>query len=38
MRMIMLGVFGFVGVIEVISILFRPVALSFRLYRKHLRR
>ncbi|MFK7850995.1 MAG: F0F1 ATP synthase subunit A [Akkermansiaceae bacterium] len=28
----MILVFGFVGVLEVISILFRPVALSFRLY------
>ena len=28
----MILVFGFVGVLEVVSILFRPVALSFRLY------
>lgn len=28
----MILVFGFVGALEVISILFRPVALSFRLY------
>jgi F-type H+-transporting ATPase subunit a len=28
----MILVFGFVGVLEVISILFRPVALSFRLF------
>jgi F-type H+-transporting ATPase subunit a len=28
----MILVFGFVGILEVISILFRPVALSFRLY------
>jgi F-type H+-transporting ATPase subunit a len=32
MSLMMLVVFGFVGVLEVISILFRPVALSFRLY------
>ena len=32
MSVLMLCVFGFVGVLEVISILFRPVALSFRLY------
>jgi F-type H+-transporting ATPase subunit a len=32
MSVMMLGVFGFVGILEVISILFRPVALSFRLY------
>jgi F-type H+-transporting ATPase subunit a len=32
MGLMMLGVFGFVGILEVISILFRPVALSFRLY------
>ncbi len=32
MSLMMLGVFGFVGILEVISILFRPVALSFRLY------
>jgi F-type H+-transporting ATPase subunit a len=28
----MILVFGFVGILEVVSILFRPVALSFRLY------
>ncbi len=32
MAVAMLLVFAFVGVLEVISILFRPVALSFRLY------
>jgi F-type H+-transporting ATPase subunit a len=32
MSLMMLVVFGFVGILEVISILFRPVALSFRLY------
>jgi F-type H+-transporting ATPase subunit a len=32
MSVMMLAVFGFVGVLEIISILFRPVALSFRLY------
>jgi F-type H+-transporting ATPase subunit a len=32
MAAMMLVVFAFVGVLEVISILFRPVALSFRLY------
>jgi len=32
MAVMMLLVFAFVGVLEVISILFRPVALSFRLY------
>jgi F-type H+-transporting ATPase subunit a len=32
MSVLMLLVFAFVGVLEVISILFRPVALSFRLY------
>jgi F-type H+-transporting ATPase subunit a len=32
MSVMMLVVFGFVGVLEVVSILFRPVALSFRLY------
>lgn len=32
MAVLMLLVFAFVGVLEVISILFRPVALSFRLY------
>ena len=32
MAFLMLIVFGFVGVLEVISILFRPVALTFRLY------
>lgn len=32
MSVMMLLVFGFVGILEIISILFRPVALSFRLY------
>lgn len=32
MSIMMLAVFGFVGILEIISILFRPVALSFRLY------
>ncbi len=32
MAVMMLLVFAFVGVLEIISILFRPVALSFRLY------
>ncbi len=32
MAVMMLIVFAFVGVLEIISILFRPVALSFRLY------
>ncbi len=32
MSILMLGVFAFVGVLEVVSIMFRPVALSFRLY------
>jgi len=32
MAVLMLLVFAFVGVLEIVSILFRPVALSFRLY------
>lgn len=32
MSLMMLVVFGFVGILEVVSILFRPVALSFRLF------
>lgn len=32
MLVLMLAVFAFVGVLEIISILFRPVALTFRLY------
>lgn len=32
MAVMMLAVFAFVGVLEIVSILFRPVALSFRLY------
>jgi len=32
MALMMLVVFAFVGLLEVVSILFRPVALSFRLY------
>lgn len=32
MGVLMVLVFGFVGILEVISIMFRPVALSFRLY------
>ncbi|TAG08440.1 MAG: ATP synthase F0 subunit A [Verrucomicrobia bacterium] len=32
MKVMMFLVFGFVGVLELISIAFRPVALSFRLY------
>jgi F-type H+-transporting ATPase subunit a len=32
MAVLMLFVFAFVGILEVVSILFRPVALSFRLY------
>ena len=32
MAIFMMGIFFFVGIIEVISIAFRPVSLSFRLY------
>ena len=32
MALMMLVVFGFVGVLELVSIIFRPVALSFRLF------
>lgn len=32
MALFMMGIFFFVGIIEVISIAFRPVSLSFRLY------
>jgi len=32
LKMLMIGVFLLVGVLEVVSILFRPVSLSFRLY------
>ena len=32
MKIFMVAVFGFVGVIEVVSIMIRPVALTFRLY------
>jgi F-type H+-transporting ATPase subunit a len=32
MSVLMILVFAFVGVIEIVSILFRPVALSFRLF------
>ena len=32
LKLLMIGVFALVGVLEVISILFRPVSLSFRLY------
>jgi F-type H+-transporting ATPase subunit a len=32
MKVFMILVFGFVGVLEVVSIIFRPVALSFRLF------
>jgi len=32
LKIFMIFIFGFVGVLEVVSILFRPVALSFRLY------
>ncbi len=32
MSLMMLVVFGFVGILEVVSIVFRPVALSFRLF------
>lgn len=32
LRVLLIGVFVFVGLLEVISILFRPVSLSFRLY------
>ncbi len=32
MKVMMIFVFGFVGILELISIAFRPVALSFRLY------
>ena len=32
MRVFMIAIFAMVGVLEVISILFRPVSLSFRLY------
>jgi F-type H+-transporting ATPase subunit a len=32
MKVMMIVIFGIVGVLEVVSILFRPVSLSFRLY------
>lgn len=32
LKILMIGVFAIVGVLEVVSILFRPVSLSFRLY------
>ncbi len=32
LKILMIGVFAIVGLLEVISILFRPVSLSFRLY------
>ena len=32
MKIAMIAIFGIVGVLEVVSILFRPVSLSFRLY------
>ncbi|MCP5523852.1 MAG: F0F1 ATP synthase subunit A [Verrucomicrobiales bacterium] len=32
MKVLMIGIFLFAGVLEVVSILFRPVSLSFRLY------
>ncbi len=32
MKVLMIGVFAIVGVLEVVSIMFRPVSLSFRLY------
>jgi F-type H+-transporting ATPase subunit a len=32
LRILMIGVFVLVGLIEIVSILFRPVSLSFRLY------
>ena len=32
LRVLLIGVFVFVGLLEVVSILFRPVSLSFRLY------
>ena len=32
MKIFMIAIFGMVGVLELISILFRPVSLSFRLY------
>jgi F-type H+-transporting ATPase subunit a len=32
MKAFMIAIFLFVGVLEVVSILFRPVSLSFRLY------
>ncbi len=32
LKVFMILIFGFVGVLEVVSILFRPVALSFRLF------
>jgi F-type H+-transporting ATPase subunit a len=32
LKVLMIGVFAAVGVLEVVSILFRPVSLSFRLY------
>jgi F-type H+-transporting ATPase subunit a len=32
MKLFMIAIFGLVGVLELVSILFRPVSLSFRLY------
>ena len=32
MKLVMIAIFFFVGLLEVVSILFRPVSLSFRLY------
>ncbi len=32
MKVLMIGVFAIVGLLEVVSIMFRPVSLSFRLY------
>lgn len=32
MKVLMVGIFAFAGLLEVVSILFRPVSLSFRLY------
>ena len=38
LKVLMVVVFFAAGLLELVSILFRPVSLSFRLYGKHLRR
>ena len=38
LKVIMIIVFFLVGWLEIVSILFRPVSLSFRFVREHLRR